>query len=123
MYGVCKRFGLPHKYTYLLGSGDACIYEVALKHHIVLHRYRHYHHRELRALALVDCYGIGQCQLVQLRDVVFNKAAVESHCQRSLIGVNRCDIADVAVEHVLVVVVADLHHLVALSISVAASRK
>lgn len=113
-----EGLGRADEDAYLLGTGYARVDEIALEHDVVAHAHRHDYHRELRALALVNGDGIGERQFIELRHVVFNRVAVEDHGQCSVGGIDSGDIADVAVEYVLVVIVANLHHLVALAIDV-----
>ena len=65
------------------------------------------------ALALVDGGGIGRDQRVELAEAVGHRAPVEARLEFARLGVDVVDIADVAVVDLLVVVVLDLHDLVA----------
>ena len=67
----------------------------------------------LRALALVDGRGIGRHQGVQPAEAVHQIASLEPCGKLAGLGVNVGDKAEVAVVNLLVVVVLDLHHLVA----------
>jgi hypothetical protein len=71
------------------------------------------HHRILAALALVNGRGVGEVQLVQLVEVILHDPIVEPDMQFLLHVVDLGHAADVAVEHVFVVVVDHLHDLVA----------
>ncbi len=73
----------------------------------------HHGRRALAALALVHRDGVGQAQLVQVREVEGDHPVVEPDVDLLLLQVDALDAADVAVEDVLVVVVPELHHLVA----------
>ena len=70
------------------------------------------HDRILAALGLVDCGGVSQRQLLQLRHIVDNFPSVKVHGQLPVLCVNPADKPDIPVEHFLVVVVADLHDFV-----------
>lgn len=121
--GVCEGFGGADEDADFLGAGYAGVDEVALEHDEVFHRNGHYHNGELGTLALVDGYCIGERQLVEFGYVVFHKATVERDGERPLVSIDGGYIADVAVEHTLVIVVADLHHLVALTEGIAATSQ
>src|SRR5260370_16914456 len=66
-----------------------------------------------RALALVDGRRIGQHQLVQLTKAVIDVPAVEIDAELAFLHVDARYDAEIAVVDVLVVVVLDLHHLIA----------
>ena len=57
-------------------------------------------------------YGIGRGQLVQFIKFVGNNAVVEGDAQGAVGKVKKGDAPHVAVEHVLIVVIANLHNLV-----------
>ena len=65
------------------------------------------------ALALVDGGGIGGNQRVELAEAVGHRAPVEAGHEFARLGIDVVDIADVAVVDLLVVVILDLHDLVA----------
>ena len=65
------------------------------------------------ALALVDGGGIGGNQRVKLAEAVGHRAPVEAGLDFASLGIDVVDIADVAVVDFLVVVILDLHDLVA----------
>ncbi len=67
------------------------------------------HDGVLRALRLVDGGGVGEDDLVELGGLVLGGCPVEVHRDGPLLRVHAPDGAYVAVEHVLVVVVAHLH--------------
>ena len=106
-----------------LRTGDAGIDEVALEHHEMGHQQGHDHDGIFRALRLMDGGGVGQRQLVEFRVLVLDAVAIERDSQRPLLRVNILHRADVAVEHVLVVVVAYLHHAIAPTVLESATRK
>ena len=66
-----------------------------------------------RALALVDGRGIGRHQHVEFAKSVGDGPAVKAGDDLAGVGIDVVDIADVAVVDLLVVVVLDLHDLVA----------
>ena len=66
-----------------------------------------------RALALVDGRGIGRHQHVEFPKSVCDGATVEARNDLTGIGVDVVDIADIAVVDLFVVIVLDLHDLVA----------
>ena len=110
---MAERLPLPDQHQQPLAPRDPRVNQVALQQHVVLRGQRNYHRRELRSLRLVDRDRIGQGDLVQLPEVVLNQPFVEAHCDLLLDGINALDDPDVAVEHVLVVVVLGLDDLVA----------
>ena len=65
------------------------------------------------ALALVDGAGVGELQFVEFVILVGDEFFVEEDGDFALFLVDAVDDSDVAVEHVLVVVVLDLHDAVA----------
>ena len=67
----------------------------------------------LRALALVNRRGVCRNQGVEFAETIGDGAPVETRGQLAFIGIDIVDIADVAVIDLLVVIVLDLHHLVA----------
>ena len=60
----------------------------------------------------MDGSGIGQCQLVKFGILVLDAVTVEWYRQRPLLHVHMLHRADIAIEYVLVVVVAYLHDAV-----------
>ena len=65
------------------------------------------------ALALVDGAGVGELQFVEFVVLVGDEFVIEEDGDFSLFFVDAVDDSDVAVEHVLVVIVLDLHDAVA----------
>ena len=61
----------------------------------------------------MDGSGIGQCQLVKFGVLVLDAVTVERYRQRPFLHVNMLHRADIAIEHILVVVIAYLHDAVA----------
>ncbi len=78
----------------------------------MLHGHWDHDNREFRALRFVDRRGVGRYHLVQFVKIVANIPLVEADDDFPFIGVDGRDHADVPVEHILVVVVLGLHHLV-----------
>ena len=74
----------------------------------------HQHHRIFAALAFVDAHGVGQPQIRDFRSLIGHRFPFrpirEIHGHMS--PLDAADPSDVPVEHVLVVIVPDLHHLV-----------
>ena len=87
------------------------------------HQHRHDHDRIFRPLGLVDRRGVGQRQFVEFRDIVLDLLAVEIHRQHPVLRIHLTDITQIAVEHLLSIVVAQLHHAVALSVGVASAAE
>ena len=81
---------------------------------------RHDDARVFRPLALVDRDGVGQHEVLEFGKWIQDRTAVENH--RHALGPGGRHAPDVAVEDFLVVVVADLHHLVARAPAADASR-
>ena len=75
--------------------------------------HRNHHRRKLRTLRLVNRDRVGQRQLIQLAKIVVHLAPVKIDKRLPFLGVDLRDVSDVAVERVLVVVVAGLDHPVA----------
>ncbi len=69
--------------------------------------------RVLAPLGLVDGDRVSGEEFVKVGEVVLHEAFVHSHGELCGVAINRHDPPEVPVEDVLVVVVADLHHLVA----------
>ncbi len=89
----------------------------------MVHQDRHNHNRIFRALGLMDGRRIGVHQLVQLCHVILDQAAVKIHLHRPLFHVYGGNHPDIAVEHFLVVVIFNLHHLIVHTERKAASAK
>ena len=62
----------------------------------------------------MDCCCIGKCQFIQFCDIILYDASVEIHFQISGCHIHRIDHPDIAVKHFFVIIIADLHHLIAL---------
>src|ERR1035437_3405309 len=108
-----KRLLLPYQHEQPLAPSDPRVDQVALEQHVVLRGKRNHNCRKLRSLRLVDRDRVSQRNLVQFAEVVFDQSLVEAHGDLLLDGINSLDDPHIAVEHVLVVVVLRLDHLVA----------
>ena len=77
------------------------------------HQDRDDHDGVFRTLTLVDGGGVGQCQLIQLRSLVFSQMVLETHGDGTVFHIHLLYGSDVAIEYVLVVIIPDLHYAVA----------
>src|SRR6516225_6385424 len=96
-----------------LPSGDAGVEEIALQHGVMLREDWDNHGGIFRPLALVNGRRVGRHQHIEFTESVLDGSAVEANSNFPRIDVDIVDGADVAVVDLLVVVVLDLHHLVA----------
>ena len=96
-----------------LATRHAGIEEISLQHCVVLGKDRDDHGGIFGALALVDGSGIGGNQRVKLAEAVRHRAPVEARHQFAHLQIDVVDVANVAVVDFLVVVIFDLHDLVA----------
>ena len=112
-HGNRQRLPLPDQHHQPLASRDAGVEQVARQHGVVLRRHRDHHRRVFGALALVDRRGIGQHQFVQFAETVADLPAVEVGDQLALGRVDAPHDPKVAVVDIAIVVVLDLHDLVA----------
>src|SRR5829696_9935898 len=98
----------------LLGPADGGVEQVALEHEPGRLDHGHDHARVLAALGAVHGQGVGVGELVEVVEPVADLLVlVHEHEQLMGLGRDGGDGADRPVEHALLVVVADLHHLVA----------
>ena len=74
-----QRLLLPDQHEQPLAPRDPRVDQVALQQHVVLRGERDHHCRELRTLRLVDRDRVGQRNLVQFPEVVFDQPVVEAH--------------------------------------------
>jgi DNA-binding Lrp family transcriptional regulator len=109
------RAGISYALTEALNEGHCGLPtdELVPLAGVVLHHDRDDHGRIFRALAFVDGRGVGRHQRVEFAKPVGDGAAVEASGELAVVGINIVDVADVAVIDLLVVVVLDLHYLVA----------
>ena len=56
---------------------------------------------------------IGKDKLIELRNIIFHVSSVKVHREAPVLHIDRADDADIPVENLLVVIIADLHHLIA----------
>src|SRR6267378_2644633 len=111
----CDRDGflLADQHDQLLAARDAGVEEVPLQHGVVLGHHRDDDGGVLRALAFVNRRSIGRHQRVECAKAVSNGTAVKAGRKLARLRVYIVDVADVAVINLLVVIVLDLHDLVA----------
>jgi len=117
-HGDAQGLARANQHHQFLAARDRGVQKAALEHHVVLRVHRHDHSRILRALRLVHRRGVGQGQLVQVIGRVTHLALVETDHGLAFTRLVRPaghaqHLAHVAVEHVAVVVVANLHHAIA----------
>src|SRR5262249_18272707 len=91
----------------------AGIKQITLVHCVMLRQHWNDDRRVFRALALVDGYGIGRNERVQLAEAIGDGTSVEARSKLAFVKVEIHHIADIAVVDLLVVVFLDLHDLVA----------
>ena len=121
--GIGQGFRRTDQHADLFGARDTRIDQVALEHHIMGHQHRHDHDRVFQALRLVEGRGMGKRQFVEFRYVVLDPFTVEIDFQRLIFRIHLTDITQIAVEHILSIVVAQLHYAVALSVGVASAAE
>ena len=66
-----------------------------------------------RSLALVNGRSVGRYQRIEFSKSIGYGSTVKAYNDLTSVGINIVDVSDVAVVDLLVVVVLDLHHLVA----------
>ena len=94
-------------------ASDPRVKQVPLQHGVMLGQDRDDNGGVLGTLRLVDGGRVGEHNLVQLTELIDDLPAVEIDQDLCFIRVDCSDEPDVAVEGVLLVVVLNLHHLVA----------
>jgi len=92
---------------------DGCVDEVALQHNAVARIENDNDGGVFAALALVDGAGVGEHEFFDFVGFVIDGLVIVKDGDFFGVLADFVDDADVPVEHVLVVVVADLHHAVA----------
>src|SRR5438132_9726173 len=107
------RLFLTDQHDQPFAARYAGVEQVPLQHRIVLGHDRDNDGWIFGALALVDRGGISRNQHVEFTKSVGDGSAVETSDKFSRIRIDIVDVADVAVIDLLVVVVLDLHHLIA----------
>src|SRR5262249_9661657 len=94
-------------------AGDARIKQITLQHGVMLRQHWNDDRRVFRTLTLVDGYGICRNERVQLAEAIDYGTPIEACSKLAFVKVEIHHIADIAVVDLLVVVVLDLHDLVA----------
>src|SRR5215470_9121290 len=112
-HGNADSRALADQHHQALAARQSGVEQVALKHGIVLSDDRYDDRRILGTLRLVNRVGVGQHDLVELSEWINHRTSIDFDGELTLRVVDVCDEADVAVESVPVVVVLDLHDLVA----------
>src|SRR5262249_17306630 len=84
-----------------------------LQHGVMLRQHWNDDRRIFGALALVDGHGVSRNQGVQLAEAVDYGTPIETGSEFAIFRIDFHDVADIAVVDLLVVVVLDLHDLVA----------
>src|SRR5437016_2476178 len=112
MHRDAQRLLLPDQHNQLLAPRDPRIDQVALQQHVVLRGERDHHGWKLRPLGFMDGDRIGKRNLVQFPEVVLRAALLEVDRDLMFGEVDALDGSDIAVAHLLVVVVLGLYHLV-----------
>src|SRR5262249_38098133 len=107
-HGDRYRLSLSDQNDQTPAAREAGVEQVSLQHGIVLRQHRNHDRRVFRALALVDRDGVGRHQRVELTEAVAHQTAVETHYQLAQVGLDGDNVADIAVVHLLVVIVFDL---------------
>src|SRR5439155_6853208 len=108
-----ERALLPDDDHEALAAGHAGIDQIALQHRVVLRRQRDDHRVVFRALALVDCRRIGERELIELAAAIGDGASIEIGGELAALGIDPGYNTEIAVVNVAVVIVLDLHDLVA----------
>jgi hypothetical protein len=73
------------------------------------------HSRVFTALGLVNAYGIGMNEFIEFGEVIFYAPSVEFNPDFPIFMVNTPDAANISIEHILVIVIPDLHHFIILA--------
>jgi len=111
--GDAECTGLADHDHEFAASGDGGVEEVSLEQDVLLDGEGDDDGWELGALGLVHGHGVGGDDLVEFAEVVDHRASIEVDGEFLFEFIKGGDPADVAVEDVLVVVVAGLQDLVA----------
>lgn len=93
-----------------LRAGDGGVEEVPLEHDVMAGHEGQEDDGVFAALALVDAHGVGEGELADLRALVVDGRLSETDGE--VVGLELADVADVAVENMLLVVVLRLHDFV-----------
>src|SRR5580692_1057591 len=111
--GDRHRFLLPEQDDELLAAGDPGVKQIALQHHIVLRRDGNDDSGKFRALRFMDRRRVSEDDLVEFAEGIGDRPSVESDRHLAEVEIDGSDEADVAVVDLFVIVVLDLHDLVA----------
>src|SRR6516225_9126168 len=109
----CQCLSLPDEHDEALATRHPRIDQISLQHRVMLRPQRDDYRRVFRALALVDCRRVGQHQLIELTKTICDFPAVEVDVEFAFLEIDARHDAEIAVVDVLVVIVLDLHDLVA----------
>src|SRR5262249_23360854 len=104
---------LSNQADQLLASGNAGVEKVPLQHGVMLSEYWDDHGGIFRPLAFVNGRRVRRHQRIEFTESVRDGPAIEANNYLARVGGNIVDGADVAVVDLLVVVVLDLHDLIA----------
>src|SRR5215472_18660990 len=94
-------------------AGDTGVEQIALQHGVVLRRDRDHDSRVFRALTLMDRRGVSRHQRVQFAKAIGNRTTIKCNGKFPAVRLDPRHVADIAVVDLLIVVVLDLHNLVA----------
>ena len=111
--GNRQRLPLADQHDQALATRHTGVEQVACQHHVVLRHQRNHHGRILRALALVDRRRIGEHQLIELAEAITHVPAIKGDDQLALVLIDPLHDAKIAIVDLAIVIVLDLHDLVA----------
>ena len=111
--GDRHRLLLPKQDDEPLATGDTGVKQIALQHHIVLRRDGNDDSGIFRALRFMDRRHVSEDDLVEFAEGVGDWPAVESDRHLAEFEIDGFDVADVAIIDLFVIVILDLHDLVA----------
>src|SRR5262252_8328980 len=112
-HGDRQRLPLSNEYHQTFAARYSRIHEVPLQHRVMLSTEWDYDGWIFRALALVNRRCIGEHQLIQVAEPVDNLTTVKLDADFAFLHVDARHHAEVAIVDILVVIVLDLHDLVA----------
>src|SRR5262252_8326865 len=112
-HGDRQRLPLSNEYHQTFTARYSRIHEVPLQHRVVLSTEGDYDGWIFRALALVNCRCVGEHQLIQLAKSIDDLTTVKLDADFAFLHVDARHNAEVAIVDILVVIVLDLHDLVA----------
>src|ERR1700752_2840653 len=112
-HGDRQRLPLSNEYHQTFTARYPRIHEVALQHRVMLSAEGDYDGWIFRALAFVNRRCIGEHQLIQVAKPVDHLTTVKLDADFGFLHVDARDHAEVAIVDILVVIVLDLHDLVA----------